>query len=298
MKWPKTYTGNERSREVISQYVDGSIANGSPVLLLLTGPSGCGKNFTTEPIVAALGLPAVAMVEVVGSIINTARGFQRMIQDVLYCVAKYRGCVIFIDEADGMKDNMQHFILKPMEEGKVILSVGENPVSLPNVHWIMATTRPEKLRVDIHTRMKEVPLSLLSVAECALLAKKMANGALSGGMLLMCAKNAAGNPRLLRNLIRDAIHAGGKDASEDDALAQAQIDRWGVSVRGRVILKAVWSQDMGRTALDDIANVTGYSVALIRQEESKLRGLKMIRKEQTGRALTTEGIEYILAVGL
>lgn len=297
MEWPKNYQGNKKPRIVIGQYVDGSIANGEPVLLILSGPSGTGKNFTTEPILSALGLPKEAMVEITGSTINNARGFQRLMQDVLYCVAKHRGCLIFIDEADGMKETMQHFILKPMEERKVILSAGEKPVALPNVHWILATTRPEKLRIDIHTRMKEVPLSILTTAECALLAKDMASGGLTGPMLLTCAKNARGNPRTLRNLVRDAIHAGGKEATVDGVLAQAQIDRFGVSVRGRAILRAIWNQDIGRTALDDIANATGFSIILVKQEETVLRGLKMLRKEQTGRALTSEGIDYILEIG-
>ena len=292
MEWPPNeIIGQTKPLEIIGYKISRVKSDGTTLKLMLSGPSGVGKTLLANEIFKAMELP---MVERAGSSLNKSREWSGFVREILTNIYSHRGCGIFIDESQGMKDVTQQALLKPMEEARIMVGNSGHANNLPNVHWILGTTEPNKHRKDIRSRLKEVSLTLLSPEDSARLALQMAAKRVDKQLLLMLAKASGGNPRDLRNLIDDAIDRGPM-ATKSDVLEQAQLDHALVSIRGREILSTIWNQNMMGTSLADVVAITGYGYSLVSEEIAKLRAMGMVDKATgIGISLTGKAISYMM----
>lgn len=125
-----------------------------PHALLFCGPSGCGKTTLARIVATKLECGAADMTE-----INCAdfRGID-MVRDIrsrmMLSPISGKVRVWIIDEAHALSKDAQNALLKMLED------------TPSHVHFMLATTEPEKLLNTIRTRCTELKVKLLTPAQC------------------------------------------------------------------------------------------------------------------------------------
>lgn len=286
MQWPDTYRGNHDARNILGNRVTRFAKEGRILKILLSGPSGVGKNYTIEVVAKFLNL---RMIEVSGRDLATVAGLRTLIYRAYTETITKGGAIIFIDEGQSMTDVAQNLILKPMEQGEFQWEVG-SPIPLPNVHWVIATTKPEKLIDDIHTRCKQIILEKLTDDEMYNLVTEMLGSLAKPSIVEAIVDQAQGIPRNAKNLVDDAFDVG--VSSRNSVLAQAGLSPDGLNSRQESILRALMTFD-AQASLDDISSATGMTTGLVKLEEIGLRNMEYIGKSNRGRILRAKGLRYM-----
>ena len=119
--------------------------------VILTGPSGTGKNLVTKAIHAELG--NLQLIESNGATINKK---SELFSILLNADAN---TTIFIDEAQGMNSKSQHLLLTALSEKKRYVPAGISSanfhiIPLENFTMILATTHEYQLQDALRNRMR------------------------------------------------------------------------------------------------------------------------------------------------
>ena len=276
-----TYIGQESLKRKLRVYVDQAHKTGGmlPHMLFASDP-GCGK--TTL---------AYSIGNEVGDLV-TKIDLSKMRNDDLanFLFYDFEGGILFCDEIDKARPNQQRDLLELAEEG--ILVSGGMTIEVPMITLILATTRPEKVEVDLVSRMQFKPRwERYTDEEMTAIILQMAEDytEISPRMAATLAKATGGTPRCARDMVRAYDALGGNDEVRlEDVLDMVDIDADGLTGDHKAYLQALL--ELGGTAGEGrIANQMRAHVTVVRRLERLLYERSYIRAGSSGRTLTAAG---------
>ena len=144
------YIGQDPARELVLNLLDGG---NFPAAVLISGPSGCGKTTLGRIIANSLGCSQIDFTETNAANTRGIDEIRKIRERAQLAPMGGDAKVWLIDEAHGITKDGQDALLKVLED------------SPRNVHFVLCTTEPEKLRTTIKNRCTHIKLKPLSVVD-------------------------------------------------------------------------------------------------------------------------------------
>ena len=302
--------GQEPAKKKLGFFLKGYKRTSILPHLMLIAPKGCGKTMIAKAVGKSLagtnGLPK-PFLEVNCS---TIRNLKQFFNNFLVPHVNDRDCTVLLDECSELPRDVEMAlltILNPNKHNRTSFSYEDYTIDFDfrRVSFIFATTEAQKVFHALMDRCERVDLKDYSYEELGKVVQLIMEGTkFTKGLLTNIATTLRGNPRqaqkMATNMTGHLAGTGGSDFSSKDwdvLKDQLGIHPLGLNDKEIEILQHL--KQGGNLTLTNLSARTGLTKQCL-QADYELWLLKMglMKIETTGRALTTQGREYLKFLGL
>jgi len=275
---------------------------------LVTGPSSVGKTTLVKAFAQIVDLP---FVELSPMALRTLTDLLNIIPTVF----KSRGlnfvpygnryilppCIIFVDEAHGLKESLQHGLLKAIEsQDKILHLEGGITIDCRKVCWFFATTEVGELFGPLLNRFVEIPLKPYVMKDIAQILNKHL-----GWPMTICENIAFYERRVPRKALQVAqeiqkeLNQGYQGLSHDlikDIAAENDVDEYGMNGKHLKALRALQRRPVSKDRLAMMLHVRKEELERLIMPDLMIDSddqPAFVTVSQSGYQLTDEGIEYL-----
>ena len=282
---------------------------------LLTGQPSTGKTELARRIAAALGLPFIGLdgrgVEsrtrlfelIDGALNQQGRPAVQVGQITGLPEMDYPPLTVFIDEVHLVPNAVQESLLTMLEAADRTVTLPDRVARVSTATFLFATTRPSKVDAALRTRCSAIQLREYTQEEVAEIVARRFSRVWTEEVFLALAKYGRRVPRIALELAKEletAITVAERPLNPLDHLEEVreacELDAIGLGPLDIEYLEVLEREGeaVGETKLLNLLGTVDKN-AIVDEVEPFLRRLNFIRFGRTGRELTAEGAEHILA---
>ena len=305
----REYIGQEKAKGNLEIYMNAAKLRGESLdHVLLFGPPGLGKTTLAAVIANEMN---------VNMRITSGPAIEKPGDLVALLTNLNEGDILFVDEIHRLNRAYEEILYPAMEDYAIDIIIGKGPsansihLDLPKFTLIGATTRSGQLTAPLRDRFGvSLRLELYTIPELENIIKRSAailNVEIDESGATEIASRSRGTPRIANRLlrrVRDFAQVKGNGiiskAIADEALSSMEIDRLGLDLLDRRMLKAIIDfYGGGPVGLETLAaTINEDSVTIEDVYEPYLLQIGMLTRTPRGRCVTNRayshlGIEYM-----
>jgi len=275
---------------------------------LVTGPSSVGKTTLVKAFAQIVDLPFVELsplalrnlsdlLKIIPTVLKT-RGLNFVPYGNRYILPP---CIIFVDEAHGLKESLQHGLLKAIEsQDKILHLEGGITIDCRKACWFFATTEVGELFGPLLNRFVEISLKPYVMKDIAQILKKHMDWP-----LVVCENIAFYERRVPRKALQLAQevlkesnqgYSGPSHSLIREIASENDVDEYGMNGKHLKALRALQRRPVSKDRLAMMLHVRKEELERLIMPDLMIDTDDQpayVTVSQAGYQLTDEGIEYL-----
>ena len=255
--------------------------------VLLSGPSGLGKTSLAEILAKSLHRP-----------LTKKMGSQLRSPEDLNFLAGEREpwSFVFIDEIHALPLRVEEALYEAMDEFKW---KGEE---ISSFTLIGATTKEGELSKPLRSRFTIAetlePYSIEDIRKIIKRSATILKLAIDDNAVEAIATRSRGVARIANQLLKRVGHYSSNitASTAQEALDNLRIDKYGLEMLDRSLLKTMRDNFDGPVGIDSLAAVAGEDISTVEAREPYLVKVGFVKRTRKGRVLTAIGEDYVKSI--